>query len=264
MSKERTSSKRTEGKAWEAHPFHRALTQGTEHFLMTEPTETLKNAVQELVPETERPTVSKAIDFAERVHAGQMREDGKTPHIKHVLRVAYRVAKARNNGHEISPAQVLTGILHDTEEDYPLHPDDKATSQHCYRAEFTEVFGQDDLAEEVYAGVSAMNKYSPSGKKPEAEYHEGITEQNLWGVKAVDRTDSLAGDLAVARTKDYDKRSLNRVKRSLQKTERILPLVTETDAYALEYAESAVDYAKKVIGEEETQTLFDTTVHAQA
>lgn len=65
--------------------------------------------------------VQDAITFAARVHRHQLRKDGVTPYVAHVLRVAFLVRDVfRCN----DPVALAAAILHDTIEDCPCDYDD--------------------------------------------------------------------------------------------------------------------------------------------
>lgn len=60
------------------------------------------------------PLIKRALELAERAHAGQFRRDGKTPYITHPLRVANRLA-AKGESEEV----IAAGLLHDYLEENP-------------------------------------------------------------------------------------------------------------------------------------------------
>jgi guanosine-3',5'-bis(diphosphate) 3'-pyrophosphohydrolase len=67
--------------------------------------------------------VLRAVAFAARMHQGQMRKDGKTPYVSHVVRVCFIV---RNVFGFENPAMLQTALLHDTIEDTTTDFDDLA------------------------------------------------------------------------------------------------------------------------------------------
>lgn len=67
--------------------------------------------------------VLRAVAFAARAHAGQLRKDGKTPYVSHVVRVAFVV---RNIFGFDDPAILQTALLHDAIEDTTTDFDDLA------------------------------------------------------------------------------------------------------------------------------------------
>ena len=69
--------------------------------------------------------VLRAIAFAARAHAGQLRKDGKTPYVSHVVRVSFVV----RNIFGIDDPQILqAALLHDTIEDTTTDFDDIAAA----------------------------------------------------------------------------------------------------------------------------------------
>jgi (p)ppGpp synthase/HD superfamily hydrolase len=67
--------------------------------------------------------VLRAVAFAARVHQGQLRKDGKTPYVSHVVRVCLVV---RNVFGFDDPAMLQTALLHDAIEDTTTDFDDLA------------------------------------------------------------------------------------------------------------------------------------------
>jgi guanosine-3',5'-bis(diphosphate) 3'-pyrophosphohydrolase len=75
----------------------------------------------EPVPQSD--DVLKAVGFAARAHDGQMRKDGKTPYVSHVVRVAFVVRHVFG----FDDAMMLqAALLHDTVEDTTTDFDDLA------------------------------------------------------------------------------------------------------------------------------------------
>jgi guanosine-3',5'-bis(diphosphate) 3'-pyrophosphohydrolase len=66
-----------------------------------------------------------AVSFAARAHHGQMRKDGKTPYVAHVMRVALIV---RHKFGLDDPEMLKAALLHDTIEDTKTDFDDVAES----------------------------------------------------------------------------------------------------------------------------------------
>ncbi len=65
----------------------------------------------------------RAVAFAARAHRHQLRKDGETPYVAHVVRVAFAVRQVFG----IDDPKVLTAaLLHDTIEDTPTDYDDLA------------------------------------------------------------------------------------------------------------------------------------------
>lgn len=60
------------------------------------------------------PTWQQAASFAARAHQGQLRKDGKTPYVAHVVRVAMTVRDVFGCD---DPVALCTAFLHDTIED---------------------------------------------------------------------------------------------------------------------------------------------------
>src|SRR4051794_38125771 len=65
----------------------------------------------------------RTVAFAARAHQGQLRKDGKTPYVSHVVRVAFVV---RNVFGFDDPRMLQAALLHDTIEDTKTDFDDIA------------------------------------------------------------------------------------------------------------------------------------------
>lgn len=68
-----------------------------------------------------QPLWQQAASFAARVHAGQLRKDGRTPYVAHVFRVAMTVRDVFDCADEVA---VCTALLHDAIEDTATDFDD--------------------------------------------------------------------------------------------------------------------------------------------
>ncbi len=58
--------------------------------------------------------IARAVELAHRLHQGQLRKDGRTPAVTHVVRVGLRVASLGGD-----PETIATALLHDAIEDTP-------------------------------------------------------------------------------------------------------------------------------------------------
>ena len=246
---------------WRLHPFHHEIADknGFEKFLMQpNSTEGLKNRLLESTSftEKERARVKKALNLATVIHAGQMREDKVTPHLNHVLRLALRDTILREEQqtraenpqatqiieHPISILDILTDLLHDSEEDIQ---DIYHVPQADFKAAFFQYFNStapdpEDLTEtptepepqidDLYENIHAMNKFKEDGTKlSDEEYHRGISARKLWRIKAGDRKDSLIGDISQAMRHKRAKAKLKRIIKSAGKAEKIIPDMLESD-----------------------------------
>ncbi len=104
------------------------------------------NKARENDPETDTGLISRAYEFARRVHGSQKRETGE-PFIEHSLHTAYILAQIRADGHTVA-----AGILHDTLEDSDYSEDDLGKK-----------FGADIAA--LVAGVTKLKKIKYTGEK---------------------------------------------------------------------------------------------------
>ncbi|MEI7684667.1 MAG: HD domain-containing protein [Planctomycetota bacterium] len=84
--------------------------------------------------------VLRAVAFAARVHAGQLRKDGKTPYVSHVVRVCMIV---RNVFGFDDPRMLQTALLHDTIEDTTTDFDDIAEAFSTEVAAWTAALTKD-------------------------------------------------------------------------------------------------------------------------
>jgi GTP pyrophosphokinase/guanosine-3',5'-bis(diphosphate) 3'-pyrophosphohydrolase len=75
------------------------------------PPQTLKEELLKKIPEGDKETVERAVEFASRKHEGQRRKTGE-PYIVHPLWVANRLAEMN-----MDTATVVAGVLHDVVED---------------------------------------------------------------------------------------------------------------------------------------------------
>ncbi len=92
------------------------------------------------------PKLAEAFTFAHRVHAGQLRKDGRTPYITHPMAVAALIGE-----HGGTEREVVAGLLHDCVED----GDGQTTL-----AEIRTVFG-DEVAEIVWGCSDADEHPKP-------------------------------------------------------------------------------------------------------
>lgn len=235
------------------HPLYQVLLgdDGRENLLMQrDNTELLKTTLLELVPSTERERLERAIIFADFVHQGQFRRDKRTPYINHVLRMAHRemhdVVKGKR---EFSLLDMMTILLHDTEEDFldKIEPDrGKAHAQ--FKMLFNETFQEEILAPELFANIQALNKNKPNGeRKTKQEYFEGITHRKLWKVKLNDRGDSLSGDIAFARTAGLNEKTREQIKQSIHKAHEVIEWGERDEPEETQKLRDLIGFAQLVI-----------------
>jgi len=105
----------------------------------------------------------RAVSFAARKHAGQLRKDGQTPYIAHPVRVAIVVQHVFGQADETAlVAALLHDVLEDTTTDYD---------------ELSEEFGG-----EVADAVAALSKDSRlSEEQREAEYDRQLSAASWQG-----------------------------------------------------------------------------------
>ena len=118
--------------------------------------------------------------YAKAAHAGQLRDDGVTPHVEHCKRVAYRVAAMKDPLDET----IIAAMLHDTVEDTGLTLGDILT----------------DWGSSVAAKVAWLtDEYTPEkyprmnrrARKREEAWRIAKAPLDVRMVKAIDRADNL-------------------------------------------------------------------------
>lgn len=234
---------------YELHPVHAELTDpdGFEMSLLRAANtkylkETLLTVAQD---EEERISIERASNFAEFVHGPQLREDGVTPHFNHVARMALRTAKERETDPSVTLLDILTDLLHDTEEDAPdYHP----ITQAQFKEGFDIYFADEPLREKLYRNIHAMNKFNPDRTRKKDPDND-ITARGLWPRKSGDRGDCLKGDIMLSQKRGRSKQSLERIKKSLRKTEAIFPHLLKHAPATLVKLHELTDYAHLYIGD---------------
>lgn len=113
----------------------------------------------------------EAVAFAARAHRHQLRRDGRTPYVSHVMRVALTVSHVFRCDDQVA---LCLAILHDTIEDTTTDYDD-----------LLERFGRD-----VAEGVAALTKnMALPEERREAEYDARLSSAD-WRVKLVKLADT--------------------------------------------------------------------------
>ena len=110
------------------------------------------------------PALLDAIAFAARAHAGQLRKDGRTPYVSHVLRVCLI---ARHLFGVEDPRVLTAAVLHDTIEDTTTDFDD-----------IEEQFGLD-----VARWVSALSKEKRLREEEREATYCKILSESPWQVR---------------------------------------------------------------------------------
>jgi len=116
------------------------------------------------------PAWQSAISFAARAHRHQIRRDGRTPYVAHVVRVAMVVSQVFECRDETTLA---IAVLHDTIEDTTTDYEDISTR-----------FG-----EEVARGVAALTKNMALPEKKREEDYDQRMERASWRVRLVKLAD---------------------------------------------------------------------------
>jgi guanosine-3',5'-bis(diphosphate) 3'-pyrophosphohydrolase len=139
----------------------------------------------------------EAVSFAARAHRNQLRKDGRTPYVAHVIRVALTVRVVF--GCEDAVA-LQAAILHDTIEDTTTDYDD-----------IIERFGED-----VAACVSALTKNMALPEYEREREYDARLAKATWQarlVKLADAYDNLC-DVADFSEKDKAKKTASAVERA--------------------------------------------------
>ncbi|MBS0198354.1 MAG: bifunctional (p)ppGpp synthetase/guanosine-3',5'-bis(diphosphate) 3'-pyrophosphohydrolase [Planctomycetes bacterium] len=150
---------------------------------------------------TEQPVWHEAIAFAAWKHRNQVRRDGRTPYVSHVMRVCMTVTQIFGCA---DPVAVCAALLHDTIEDTTTDFDDIA-----------DLFGR-DVAECVAALTKNM---ALPDKDREREYDQRLAKADWRArlVKLADAYDNLC-DLptkAEFRKPDDKRKALERCRRAV-------------------------------------------------
>lgn len=182
---------------------------------------TLWERLRQLVDGTALPSVGHAYKVAERAHRGQVRDDGVTPYLVHVLDVALVLAEEVHRG---EAALLQIALLHDTVEDTPVTGD-------MLRADFGPLVA-DGVLTLTKPWKAAQSRGEGGGKAaPEEEdrYYQAILDGHEF-VRLVKCADRLA-NLREMR----DLCQPERWERYVSETrERILPIADRTHPYLAE------------------------------
>ena len=137
-----------------------------------------------------------AASFAAQKHAGQLRNDGKTPYVAHAFRVAMTI---RDVFKIDDPVALCAALLHDTIEDTTADYDD-----------IIEGFGED-----VARAVSVLTK---DKRMPESEREEAYDKRiaaGTWQAKLVKLADTY-DNLCDSNTPKLRKGSLKKAVRAIK------------------------------------------------
>lgn len=149
------------------------------------------------------PAWQQAASFAARAHQGQMRKDGKTPYVAHVVRVAMTVRDVFGCD---DPVALCTAFLHDTIEDTATDYD---AIDHRFGAEVADC-------------VAAMSKNMLLPEHAREEDYDARLATAPWQARIVKLADVYDNGHDLERTMRVSK-NIDRCRRALALSEQDLP-----------------------------------------
>ncbi|HLP83654.1 MAG TPA: HD domain-containing protein [Phycisphaerales bacterium] len=143
----------------------------------------------------------EAVNFAARAHRHQLRKDGRTPYVAHVIRVAMTVSWVFGCDDKVA---ILAALLHDTIEDTTTDYDDIA-----------ERFGV-----AVADCVAALTKNMAMSEEPREIEYDARIAKGTWQarlVKLADVYENLCdvGDLPEAKQAETRRKAVDKAHRAL-------------------------------------------------